>query len=116
MEADLSGDKGNDRNDKVAVQENKEYFCLEEEKKGFHFFEIDFTDKSTVVTLPRDHKCGLDLNASSGGVELTDITGADIKIRAEVTSGSCNLTDLDSGSRDLNVKATSVNIKIDFLD
>lgn len=102
---------------------------IKTEKKGFHFFEIDFTDKSTVITLPHDYKCGLDLNASSGGMDLTDITGSDIKIRnssgsikisnttgdslsAENTSGSITLENVTSGS-DITVSNTSGSIKLE---
>lgn len=188
---------------------------IRNEKRGFHFFDIDFTDKSTVITVPRDFEGGLDLKTSSGGVELSDLTGkeiaientsgsikidntkgdslsvkntsggirlanvtmgsdiavgntsgsikfenvtaggdlsakgssggikldniyadgninidntsgsirgtikgkqSDYRIRAQVTSGSCNLTDSDEGSRELNVKTTSGGIKIEFTE
>ena len=183
------------------------------EEKDFSLFQIDFTDKATVITVPREYDGALELHTSSGGMELNDITATDLtadnksgsvklnnvtadsvkvhntsgsiklenvtsgsdisventsgsitftnvtadgdlkakgssgsirleslyaagninitntsgsikgtihgkesdyKIKAKTTSGGCNLTDSDSGSRELNVKTTSGGIKIDF--
>lgn len=102
---------------------------IKNEKEGFSFFEIDFTDKETVITLPRDYKGSLDLKASSGGIDLTDITGTDIKIEntsgsikisnttadslsAENSSGSITLKNVTSGS-DISVANTSGSIKFE---
>ena len=64
-----------------------------------------------------DLKAGGDINLSntSGSIKGS-ILGkqSDYKIRSEVTSGSSNLSNSDTGSRELNAKVTSGSIKIEF--
>lgn len=200
----ISGDA-----DKISVscfdRENKELYDIKEEggvlvvkrneNKDFNFLNIDFTDHTMVVTVPRDYKGDIDAVVISGGMDLTNVCGnaisvkntsgsiklenvtsesdisvennsgsiklinvnaggnlnakgnsggisldslnsegninikntsgsirgtilgkeSDYKIHAEVTSGSCNLNNSDSGSRELNVKNTSGSIKLEFI-
>ena len=98
--------------------------------------DISVENTSGSITLTNVTADG-DLNAkgSSGGIKLESLNASgninikntsgsikgtiigkeeDFKIKADVTSGSCNLTDSDTGSRELNVETTSGSINIEF--
>ena len=109
--------------DKVTVtyfdRKNEELYDIDENggtltvtrnsNKGFHFFEIDFTDKSTVITLPKEYNGKLDLHTSSGGMEINDVTAADII--AENTSGSMKLRNVTGDA--ISVENNSGGIRLE---
>lgn len=90
-------------------EENGTLYFTRNSEKSFVFFSIDLTEKATVITVPRDYKGALDLNSSSGGMELNDLTGSDIKV--ENTSGSIQLEGITGDT--VSVKNTSGSIRLE---
>ena len=79
---------------------------------------VDAGNSSGGIKL-EDLKAGgnINLRNTSGSIRGTIVGNkSDYKIRSEVTSGSSNLDDSDSGNRELNAKVTSGSIKIEFKD
>lgn len=101
-----------DRTDKELynIKEDDTTLIVERnDEKDLHFFELNGTDKSTVITVPREYKGGIELHTSSGGMEIINITAADLT--AENSSGSIKLENVTADSA--KVHNTSGSIKLE---
>ncbi len=128
--------------DKVLVtyydKKDKELYDIKEEKgklsvvrndnNDYVFFRIDFSEKATVITLPKDYKGELDLHNSSGGFEVRDVAGSKVDVgnksggielenvkgeavNVQNSSGGIRLTNVESDT-DVNVLNSSGSISL----
>ena len=90
---------------------------------------IKFTDVEAGTDMKAENTSGsikLDALKAGGNISLETTSGSikgeivgkesDYRIRAKVSSGSCNLKDSDEGSKELNAHVSSGSIKITFTE
>ncbi len=92
------------------ISESDGKLTIERRKdEGFHIFQIDFTDRKMVVTVPEDFKGDLNVTNTSGTVQMDNIDAEQVSIKN--SSGSIKLKDV-SVEGDLGVKNTSGSVKL----
>lgn len=77
--------------------------------EGIFFFNLDFTRRETVITVPEELSGSLDLKNSSGSIRVKDVAAGEVILKN--TSGSIKLEDVTSEG-DLSVKNTSGSISL----
>ena len=92
------------------ISESDGNLTIERRKdEGFHIFQIDFTDRKMVITVPEDFKGYLNVTNTSGTVQMDNIDAEQVSIKN--SSGSIKLKDV-SVEGDLGVKNTSGSVKL----
>lgn len=127
MEGTMAGD--------LVINESGKTITLKRDHKntwsGINFVGFDFTDYTTYVTLPKDYEGSLDLESTSGslnvtGIEtLTDLTTSSTSgnihitdviskkgIVAESTSGGINISKSET-DRNIDAKSTSGSVSLE---